>query len=317
MTVAYKLTQGSGTLVTQTLTEAVATTTSFDTVNVYMASATLTGAAAAHLTLQQVDITLSNPSLIVAPTITTPPADQTVIAGSGASFTVVATGTPTPTYQWQKNTVDIPGATAATLALTNVQPTNAGSYRVVVSNPGGTINSSPATLTVQTPPVIATPPASQSVLVGDNVSFAVLATGTSPFTYQWSLIDIPLTNGPGISGATSSNLVLTGVQYSQHGYYRVAVSNTASTSVSYSYPAVLTVLCGFTISSNSASFGPQSATGLVALQAATTDCPWAIVNTNAWVTILSSINNHGGGTVAYAVAANPGGVKLGPVSDYH
>ena len=233
MSVAYKLTQGSGTLVTQTLTEAVATTTSFDTVNVYLASATLTGGVAAHLTLQQVDITLSNPSLIVAPTITTPPADQTVIAGNGASFSVVATGTPSPTYQWQKNTVDIPGATSVTLALANVQPTNAGSYRVVVSNPGGTINSSPATLTVQTPPVIATPPASQSVLVGDNVSFAVLATGTAPFTYQWK-------KGTGdLVGQTADTLTLNAVSLAEAGDYSVVVTNVAGSTPSA--PATLIV----------------------------------------------------------------------------
>ncbi len=233
MTVAYKLTQGSGTLVTQTLTEAAATTTSFDTVNVYLASATLTGGVAAHLTLQQVDVTLSNPSLIVAPTITTPPADQTVIAGNGASFTVVATGTPSPTYQWQKNTVDIPGATSVTLALANVQPTNAGNYRVVVSNPGGTINSAPATLTVQTPPVIATPPASQAVLVGDNVSFTVLATGTAPFTYQWK-------KGTGdLVGQTADTLTLNAVSLAESGDYSVVVTNVAGSTPSA--PATLTV----------------------------------------------------------------------------
>src|SRR5258708_25035169 len=48
----------------------------------------------------------------VAPTITTPPANQTVTAGQTASFSVVAAGSAPLGYQWQKNGVNIQGATA-------------------------------------------------------------------------------------------------------------------------------------------------------------------------------------------------------------
>src|SRR5258707_13143881 len=49
-----------------------------------------------------------------APTITTPPANQTVTAGQTASFSVVAAGTAPLSYQWQKNGANIPGATPST-----------------------------------------------------------------------------------------------------------------------------------------------------------------------------------------------------------
>src|ERR1700761_189538 len=45
----------------------------------------------------------------VSPSITTQPANQSVMAGQTATFTVVATGTAPLTYQWQKNSVAISG----------------------------------------------------------------------------------------------------------------------------------------------------------------------------------------------------------------
>ncbi|MBI5386398.1 MAG: immunoglobulin domain-containing protein, partial [Verrucomicrobia bacterium] len=87
----------------------------------------------------------------IPPTITTQPASQTVTAGADVTFAVVATGTPPLNYQWQRNTVDIPGATSAMLTLVGVTAANAGNYRVIVSNTGGAITSAVATLTVNPP----------------------------------------------------------------------------------------------------------------------------------------------------------------------
>jgi Zn-dependent metalloprotease len=85
-----------------------------------------------------------------APTITSSPANQTVATGATVNLTVGATGSGL-SYQWLKDDVDIPGATAAQLTLTNVQSTDSGTYRVIVSNPSGTANANPALLTVITP----------------------------------------------------------------------------------------------------------------------------------------------------------------------
>ena len=52
-----------------------------------------------------------------APSITTHPANQTVPAGGTATFTVAASGSPPLSYQWQRNGVDIPGATSASYSL--------------------------------------------------------------------------------------------------------------------------------------------------------------------------------------------------------
>ena len=88
------------------------------------------------------------------PTITTQPLDRSVRTGDDVTLTVVATGEPTPKYQWKFNGTDlaeatnITGTTTATLTLTDIQPASAGKYTVVVSNDSGSVTSNEATVTV-------------------------------------------------------------------------------------------------------------------------------------------------------------------------
>ena len=86
-----------------------------------------------------------------APSITTQPSNQTVTVGSTATFSVVATGTTPLTYQWQKGTTPVPGATAASYTTTATTSSDNGSqFEVVVTNSVGSITSNAATLTVTT-----------------------------------------------------------------------------------------------------------------------------------------------------------------------
>src|SRR5205807_4604804 len=52
-------------------------------------------------------------AVLIAPTITTQPARQTVSNGQTPTFTVTAPGTAPPSYQWQKHGTLIGKATAA------------------------------------------------------------------------------------------------------------------------------------------------------------------------------------------------------------
>ena len=94
----------------------------------------------------------------VAPTITTQPTDRTASAGQPATFTVVATGEPPLSYQWQRlapatmTFVDVPGATSASYELTAAPADNGARFRVVVTNPFGSITSNEVMLTVQPAP---------------------------------------------------------------------------------------------------------------------------------------------------------------------
>jgi hypothetical protein len=92
--------------------------------------------------------TLTVTAAVQPPTITTQPQSQTVTAGEAASFAVSVTGTAPFSYQWRKNGANIAGATAATLVLTNVQSSQAGTYTVLVANSAGSVTSAGATLTV-------------------------------------------------------------------------------------------------------------------------------------------------------------------------
>jgi hypothetical protein len=92
--------------------------------------------------------TIRDAALPSAPGIQTQPVSQTVTAGSGVSFSVVATGVPAPTYLWSFDGSPIAGATGSTYALNNVQSASAGTYTVLVSNRLGSATSNPASLTV-------------------------------------------------------------------------------------------------------------------------------------------------------------------------
>lgn len=81
-----------------------------------------------------------------APFITSQPASLSQGKGANATFSVTALGTPPLSYKWQYEGTDIPGTTSASFTLTNVQAANAGNYVTIVSNAGGTMLSSNATL---------------------------------------------------------------------------------------------------------------------------------------------------------------------------
>lgn len=82
------------------------------------------------------------------PSLAAQPQDQTVTPGSTVTFDVLANGGEPITYQWRKDGVDLAGATAASLVLSNVNTNHQGSYSVRVVNPCGTTNSGTASLTV-------------------------------------------------------------------------------------------------------------------------------------------------------------------------
>ncbi len=85
------------------------------------------------------------------PAISVEPQSQTVAFGDSVTFAVTATGNPTLGYQWFFKGVAVDGATNNIFTIKNVQPRDAGSYSVVVSNRVGSATSVSAALIVQTP----------------------------------------------------------------------------------------------------------------------------------------------------------------------
>lgn len=88
---------------------------------------------------------------LLPPTIIQQPVNTLAVEDGMATFTVTATGTEPLGYQWRFNENALPGATNATLTLTNVALEQAGNYSVIVSNAVGVTNSASAVLTVVGP----------------------------------------------------------------------------------------------------------------------------------------------------------------------
>lgn len=81
-------------------------------------------------------------------TVSIEPTNQTMFAGSNATFTAFGSGTPPLSYQWSFDGTNISGATSARLTLSNVQPAQTGSYAVQVNNSAGSLASANAFMTV-------------------------------------------------------------------------------------------------------------------------------------------------------------------------
>jgi hypothetical protein len=180
---------------------------------------------------------LATLTVIQPPAITTQPLAQSVGVGSNATFTVTATGTAPLGYQWRLNGTPIPGATSSSYTKPNAVFADAGSYSVIVTNSAGSIVSADAILTVvelPEPPVISIQPMRQSISLGSNATFTVVATGTSPLSYAWRFNDVP------IPDAGAASLIITNVSADDAGEYSVQVTNGVGSALSTS--ATLTVV---------------------------------------------------------------------------
>jgi sugar lactone lactonase YvrE len=165
------------------------------------------------------NLTITVDPAVIAPTITAQPQGVAVDRNGSVSLSATVSGTAPLSYQWARNGIPLAGATGAALALSNVQPAQAGNYSVTVSNSAGSVTSSAARLIVNTAPVIVLQPQPQTVAAGSVVTFSVNVEGGSAFNYQWRK------NGLQIAGANNPTFTLTGVTVFDGGFYDVLVSN--------------------------------------------------------------------------------------------
>ena len=170
------------------------------------------------------------------PTIATQPVSRSITAGQNTTFTVVAGGSTPLRYHWRWGGNTLAGATNSTLALTNVNPGQAGGYDVVINNLYGSITSAVATLTVNLavlPPAITAQLQNQTVTEGQDATFNVSATGTAPLYYLWR-------KGTAVFAVNnSSTFTIPGAALPDAGSYSVIVSNAAGTATGSA--ALLTV----------------------------------------------------------------------------
>ena len=151
-----------------------------------------------------------------APAITAQPENRSVSIGQRATFTIVFSGTPAPTCQWQVNSgsgwKDIPGAAASSYTTeTASMSMNGWKYRCVVTNGVGSATSDPATLTVQkAAPPAATP---QHLNIANHLekTYTVLLSNLRP----------QLPEGGDWKNVTYE---LTDIAFTQEGYYEAGTA---------------------------------------------------------------------------------------------
>ena len=191
-----------------------------------------------------------------APTITSHPASTSINTGATTLLSVVATGSPTPTYQWYQGaspTTTTPVGTNSS-SFTTPALSTATSYWVKVTNTSGNVNSNTALVSINQPAAIGSHPASVAINSGQTTVLNVTATGTNPLTYQWYQGASPSTTTP---VGTNSSSFTTPVLSTATSYW-VKVTNVANSAGANSNTAVVSVNQPVAISSHPASVAINS-----------------------------------------------------------
>ncbi len=157
-------------------------------------------------------------TVLYPPAFVTPLTPLSVDPGTGVLLAPAFVGSAPLTYRWQFNGANIYGGTNFTYSIPSAQSANAGNYRLIITNPYGTVSTT-AALTVNGPPAIIVPPANRAVSSGVSAVFSVTAGGQAPLSFQW------LKDGEPLPGKTDPSLTVTNAGLADVGRYSVAVSN--------------------------------------------------------------------------------------------
>lgn len=213
--------------------------------------------AAGSVTSAAVQLTVQ--AAAAQPGISSQPRATSVVAPAAATFTVVATGQPAPSYQWQRSTdggatyADVAGATAANYTTGPTSLSNNGErWRVKVTNSAGSVLSDALTLTVtaaQVAPTLSQQPLDQSVSAGQLVTLSTSADGTPSPALQWQFSTDDGKTWTNINGATAGSYAFTAALSDNGRRYRVVATNSVGSANSRG--ALLTVAAVSTLTNRS------------------------------------------------------------------
>ncbi len=232
--------------------------------------------------------------------VSSQPANTSACVGSNTTFNVTGAGTNN-TYQWQLS-IDggatwspIPGANSTSYTITGVSAgMNNYRYRVIISNLcPSTVTSNAAILTVSSTANITGQPVDINVCPAANASFSVAASGSN-LTYQWQVSTDGGLNYINIGGATSTSLLIPGVNQAMNGNkYRVTVFSCGPSGVN-STAATLTVTAPPTVTNhpvNTAACVGSNAVFTVAGTGAGLGYQWQVSTNGTTFTNLSGETN--------------------------
>ncbi len=177
---------------------------------------------------------------IPAPTVTAQPTSQIICTSSSnnVTFSVTASSSTTPNYQWKKNGTNITGATSSSYTISGVTAADAGSYVCEISNSAGTILSDPAYLNTY----ISVQPETKTVCQNGSTTLSITAEGNVP-KYQWySNSTNTNSGGTAISGATSSTYTPSTATAGTYYYYCIVEPSSSTPTCSTSIASEVVTL---------------------------------------------------------------------------
>ena len=195
-------------------------------------------AGAVQTAPQQLTVVAEGSTLPTAPAIVTQPVAVRVNAGNTATFAVGAGGSGPLAYQWKRDGVDIPGATAAFYSIAAAAAGDSATYTVVVSNSAGNATSTGAALTVDASvqpqaPVITAQPGAVVVVPGMSALLGVGVQGSGPMSFQW------LRDGVPVPGQTQATYAIAAASALDAATYQVRVGNGVGEVTSASVQVIL------------------------------------------------------------------------------
>lgn len=151
--------------------------------------------------------------------VTSPLVIRSVLIGGKAFFRATAVGAAPLSYQWQFNHTNLPMATNALLVISNAQPSQAGSYAVVVTNALGVSSSPGALLTVvPTRPLILT---SSLAVSGSQITFLSTSSTGLVWAVEGSTNLLDWTDLAMLTNSTGTMVFSGAVPNSRQGFYRL------------------------------------------------------------------------------------------------
>lgn len=157
------------------------------------------------------------------PSIDNEPVSQTVTAGGSVIFSVIASGSPPLSYQWQFDSTNLTdgngvfGAGTSALTLTNVAPSQSGTYRVIITNSLGSVTSAPVSLVVNiSAPLLTIARSGLNIILmwpADSSGFTLKSTSKLGPPPVWTVVSTPPVSVNGTNVVT--NIISETLQFYQ------------------------------------------------------------------------------------------------------
>lgn len=141
------------------------------------------------------------------------------------TLSVVATGLPAPHLQWFKNGTALTngngyfGVNSSNLMVPAADQIRLGTYSATATSPAGEVDSRPAVLGLNFPPMILEQPHQAQIRAGLTHRLSIIVTGAPPIAVRW------LKDGELLTDHHGFDLTLTEVERSDSGIYRASISN--------------------------------------------------------------------------------------------